>query len=283
MFLLGRSLLLGGQVSASRQVLREALDSAPRHRLEILWLLGEANLGDAHPDYAEALAANEQYLADRAMLPADRRRGLLQRARILLGLKETQQALATLGQIPENSPEQADALVIRVGVLMAEADGLLAGAEPDSDRHAAGLKKYDEAIALLDTAPRRRGSAIRPAGRRCIWPASACCERPNSKKRLEQFAVAARANPGSEEALAAEFESAELLRTLGQHKEAVAAYGRALAAGDCEDYGNRWISLADLRRRGLLAYEDWLEQEVVRPGAADGREAWPDSPAGRRN
>ena len=259
LFLLGRSLLLGGQVSASRQILREALELAPRHRLEILWLLGEAHLGDADPDYPEALAANEQYLADRAMLPADRRRGLLQRARILLGLKETQQALATLGQIPENSPEQADALVIRVGVLMAEADGLLAGAEPDSDRHAAGLKKYDEAIALLDTA--QRGDALgNQASREAMYLAGVCLLRKAEfKKALEQFAVAARANPGSEEALAAEFESAELLRTLGQHKEAVAAYGRALAAGDCEGYGNRWISLADLRRRGLLAYEDWLE------------------------
>ena len=37
----------------------EALVAAPQHRSEILWLLTEAHLSDANPQYDEALASND--------------------------------------------------------------------------------------------------------------------------------------------------------------------------------------------------------------------------------
>lgn len=262
LFLLGRSLFLGGQIPASRPVFEEALESAPQHRLEILRLLGEAYLADASPDYGKAFAVNEKYLAERAMLPGERRKGLLQRARILLRLKKTQECLATLAEIPEDTPEQAESIMIRAELLMAEGEDLLSGAEPNSERRAAGLKKYDAAIAILETGRRRADLSAEDAGKTMYLEGVCLLRKGEVDKALAQLAATSRGYPGSAEALAADLELAEQQRGRGQSKEALAAYQRALAAaGDPEDYSNPWVPLAEIQRRGLAAYEDYFQKQ----------------------
>lgn len=262
LFLLGKALYASGQLPASRLVLRETLKAAPQHRAETLSLLAEAYLAGPEPDYQEALAVNDIYLADRAMPLAARRGGLLQRARILLGLRQKDQCLATLEQIPEEAPEQAEAIVIRAEILMAEADDLLSGDEVDSDRRANGIEKYDAAIALLEDARGRDALSVQ-TGRKAMHLVGLCLLRKADFNRaLEQLAMTSRACRGSAEALAADFEMAELHQGLGQHKEAIRAYQRALAAaGDPDGYKNPWISFAELKRRAVSAYEAYLRQQ----------------------
>ncbi len=260
---LGRALFLSGQVPASRPVLEEALEGAPRHRSEILWMLTEACLNDANPQYDQALAWNDKYLADRVLRPADRCRGQLQRARILLGLGRNEECLATLQEIPKEANDQAEALVIKAGVIMATADEMLAGEGVTPEQREAAKGKYDEAIEVLRAA-QGRDTLSTQASRKAMFLTAECLRRKGDFNRaLDQFSHAARANPDTPESLAADFESAELLRTMGDHKEALAAYIRSLSqVGNTDDYNNPWIPLDDLQRRAAQAFEFYLKGDA---------------------
>ncbi|MHB8902359.1 MAG: tetratricopeptide repeat protein [Thermoguttaceae bacterium] len=225
-FQLGRTLFLSGQVAASRPVLEEALEAAPRHRSEILSLLTEAYLSDANPRYDQALAWNDKYLADRVLRPGERGRGLLQRARILLGLGRKEECLVTLEEIAKEGKDQAEALVIKAGVIMAEADGLLAAQPATPENRVLAGKKYDEAIEVLQAA-QKRDTLSTQATRKAMFLTAVCLRRKEEYgKALEQFANTSRSNPETPESLAAEFETGEILRMQGNHKEALAANAR---------------------------------------------------------
>lgn len=262
LFQLGRTLFLSGQIPASRPVFQQALQAAPRHRSDILWLLTEAYLNDANPDFEEALVWNDKYLADRVLRPVQRRRGQLQRARILLGLGRKEECMATLAEIPEDAKDKAEALVIRAGVMMAEADSMLAAEELTPEQQQAAYQRYGEAIEVLKAA-QGRDTLSTQASRKAMFLTAVCLRRQEEfSKALEQFAHTSRSNPETPESLAAEFEMAEVLRKLGDHKEAVAAYARALAqVSEPDDYSNPWISLNDLQRRTLEAYDFYLADE----------------------
>lgn len=263
LFQLGRTLFLSGQIPASRPVFEQALEAAPRHRSEILWLLTEAHLSDANPLYEQALAWNDKYLADRVLRPADRRRGLLQRARILLGLNQKEACQATLEEIPAEAKDQAEALVIKAGVIMASASEMLAAEELTFEEQQEIRKQYDEAIEVLQAA-QGRDTLSSQASRKAMFLTAVCLRRKEEfTKALEQFAYTSRSNPETPESLAADFEMGDLLRKLGDHKEALAAYGRALAqVSDPNDYSNPWIALNDLQRRVVAAYDFYLEEEA---------------------
>lgn len=262
MWLLGRTLFLGGQIPASRPVFEQALEAAPRHRSEILWLLTESYLSDADPLYEQALAWNDKYLADRVLRPADRRRGLLQRARILLGLNQKEASLATLDEIPAETKDQAEALMIKAAVIVAGADEMLAAEGLTIEQQQEIRKRYDEAIEILQSAQGRDTLSTQASGKAMFLTGECLLRKEEFNKALEQFAYTSRSNPGTPESLAADFEMGELLRKLGDHKDAVAAYTRALAqVRDPNDYCNPWISLSDLQRRSVEAYEFYLENK----------------------
>jgi tetratricopeptide (TPR) repeat protein len=263
LFQLGRTLFLSGQIPASRPVFEQALEAAPRHRSDILWLLTEAYLSDANPLYEQALAWNDKYLADRVLRPADRRRGLLQRARILLGLNQKDECLAALEEIPAEAKDQAEALVIKAGVIMATADEELAAEGLTLEQQHEIRKQYDEAIEVLQTA-QGRDTLSSQASRKAMFLTAVCLLRKEDfTKALEQFAYTSRSNPETPESLAADFEMGELLRKLGDHQEALSAYSRALAqVNDPNDYSNPWISGNDLQRRTVAAYDFYLEEQA---------------------
>lgn len=263
LFQLGRTLFLSGQIPASRPVFEQALDAAPRHRSQILWLLTEAYLTDANPHYEQALAWNDKYLADRVLRPADRRRGLLQRARILLGLDRKDACLATLQEIPDEAKDQAEALVIKAAVTMATADELLAAEEVTVELQQKARGLFDQAIEVLQAA-QGRDTLSTQASRKAMYLTAVCLQRKEEyTKALEQFGHTSRSNPETPESLAADFEMGDLLRKLGDHKEALGAYGRALMqVSDPNDYSNPWIALSDFQRRTVEAYEFYLKEEA---------------------
>ena len=263
LFQLGRSLFLSGQVPASRPVFEQALEAAPRHRSEILWLLTEAYLTDANPQYEQALVWNDKYLADRVLRPADRRRGLLQRARILLGLNRKEACLATLEEIPADAKDQADALAIKAAVTMATADELLAAEEPSVEQQQEARGLYDQAIETLQSA-QGRDTLSSQATCKAMYLTAVCLQRKEEfSKALEQYAYTSRSNPDTPESMAADFEMGGLLRKLGDHKEALAAYARALSqVNDPNGYSNPWISLSELQRRTTEAYTFYLKENA---------------------
>jgi len=262
LFLLGKSLYMSDHFPQSRPVLREALKRNRLRKTEIYRLLAGAYLNDANPKYPEALEYNALYLADR-MLPADERhQGLLQRARILLELGETAECLSTLDQIPEEAKNRADAMVMRARVLMHEAGLFEKAAGETAESQVEAAEKYHEAIRILRLAQGRATLATQ-ANQQAMYLIGVCLAATGDcRAALAQFGRTCRMYADSPEAMAADFQVAELSRRLGRDGEALAAYRRVLkAVKEAKDYHNPWIALDDLRKRMLDAYRHYAEAE----------------------
>lgn len=262
LFLLGRSLYRSGQAAAARPVLRKALEANLLKRTEIHRLLALAYLEDANPKYIEALEHNTIYLTDHTLPNDARYQGLLQRAEILLQLEKTEQCLETLDKIPLTVAIRVEAIVIRGRVLLREARSLRNVPEATEENESKAVEKYHAAIDTLRHAQGHDTLAAQ-ATRKSMYLIGVCfLELGDDRAALDQFARTRDRYIRTPEALAADFEIAEVLRRLGQDEEALAAYRRALrAVGDTEQYRNPWVPLDQLRARALGAYEYYRDAE----------------------
>jgi len=263
LFLLGRAMFLSGQLPACRPVLRDALPLATEKRSEVRRLLAEAFLHDANPKYADALKENDALLGDRTLTPTQRYQAMIQRAEILLGLGRRKECLEVLGKIPDRTQYRADALLLLGQIRLDEARTLREQAVDDPTRQPEAEEKYNQAIKTFHSA-QTRGTLNSPAGRRATYLTGVCLlETGKRQEALDQFGLTARKYRNTPEALAADFQTAELMRTLGRDSEALAAYGRALGAALPEArYSNPWFSFDELRRRALAAYQDYLDRQA---------------------
>ena len=263
LYQLGRTLFLSGQVPASRPVFEEALEAAPRHRSEILWLLAEACLNDANPQYDQALAWNDKYLADRVLRPADRCRGQLQRAGILLGLGKKEECLATLQEIPDEAKDQAEALVIKAGVIMATADEMLTGE---------GVTPEQREAAEREIRRGHRSASGRPGTRHAEHPGEpqgdvSYGRVPAAQGRLQQGARSVLANGAGQSrnggVAGGGFRNGRAPAHAGRSQ---GGPGRlhpiSLAGREPDDYNNPWITLEDLQRRAVEAFEFYLKADA---------------------
>ena len=262
LFLLGRSLYLSGQMAASRPVLREAIAANPRMRTEIHRFLAGAYLEDANPKYTEALEHNVIYLADPTLSVETRHRGLLQRAEILLQLGKTSQCASTLDKIPPDAHNHAEAILTRGRVLIREARALKNAPQADEEDRLKAVEKYQTAIKTLRIA-QGRATLDNQASRKGMYLIGVCfLELGDADAALDQFGRTRRRYIKTPEALAADFQIAELSRRQGRNEEALAAYRRALGAvTDVKQYANPWLALDQLRARTLSAYEHYRDTE----------------------
>src|SRR5207244_3560656 len=77
LFLLGKSLCLSLEYTASQPILEQALKSHPKQTGETHWLLARAYLWGASPNLKLALEHNNQYLADQQLSRTEKFEGLL--------------------------------------------------------------------------------------------------------------------------------------------------------------------------------------------------------------
>jgi len=234
-----------------------------RQRTEIHRLLAGAYFHDANPDLQKALAANEQYLADRRLLPNVRHEGLLQRAQILLRMGRISECVAELDKIPADAKTHAEAVIIRGRVLMHEARSLKDQPNATPDDQLQARQKYEQAIKTLQFA-QGRDTLRTQATRKAMYLIGVCyleMGAPFHRAGLDQFARVRKLYPDAPEALVANFQEAELYRNMaGQNSEALLAYRRALGAViDPETFSNPWITLDELRARMLTAYQYYLK------------------------
>jgi len=262
LFLLGRSLYLSGQMAASRIVLEETLAANPRMRTEIHRLLAAAYLEDANPKFTEALEQNVIYLADPTLSAEARHQGLLQRAEILLQLGKTSQCASTLDQIPPEAHNHAEAILTRGRVLIHEARALKNAPQVGEEDRLKWVEKYQAAIKTLRIA-QGRSTLADQASRKAMYLIGVCfLELGDAQAALDQFGRTRRKYIKTPEALAADFQIAELARRQGRDEEALAAYRRALGAiTDVKQYANPWFSLDQLRASTLSAYEHYRDAE----------------------
>ncbi|NUQ62425.1 MAG: tetratricopeptide repeat protein [Pirellulales bacterium] len=267
LLLLGWSLYYSNQVAASRPVLRDALQLNPEARIEVHYLLAEACMNDAEPQHSQALEENARYLADRTLTPGESQRGLLQRARILLNLERIPECLQTLSKIPADAKDRAEATVLQGQVLLHQARQVGKGADR-ADAAAvrkADLERREKLDAAISTLRRAESDATAStdAGRKAVYLIGVCFqELKDYRAALNQFARVRKATPDTPEALAAAFQAAEIVRQSGNDKDALAGYRQVLVGvGVPETYVNPWVSLAELRRRLLAAYREYLTAE----------------------
>ncbi|MBN2477089.1 MAG: tetratricopeptide repeat protein [Pirellulales bacterium] len=265
LYLLGKSLYLGGRIPASRPILQSALKVNKRKQTEIRQLLAGAYLDDANPDLDKALAENEQYLADRRLPSAVRHEGLLQRAQILLRLGRIPECMTTLDEIPADAKNHAEAVIIRGRILMHEARELKNRQNATAEDQLQAQGKYEKAIKTLQFA-QGRDTLKTQATRKAMYLIGVCYLEMGGRfhrAALEQFARTRKLYPDTPEGLMSDFQEGELYRKMvGQNAEALAAYRRMLKAiTDPDNFTNPWITLDTLRSRMLIAYQYYLETQ----------------------
>lgn len=263
MYLLGKSLYLSGRIPASRPVLLAALEMNEHRKTDIHRLLAGAYLNDANPKLEEALAENSLCLADPRLPRSARDEGLLQRARILFELDKISECIATLGKIPADSRHRAEAMILWGQFLMHEGKALKSNPQSSPDDVSASRQKYLAAIKTLRTA--QGHDTLRSlATRKTMYLIGVCyVEMEDYQAALGQFSRTSKLyKKGAPEALAADFQQAEVLRELGRDTEAMAGYRLALSKIiDPKNFSNPWITLDELRTGMLAVYKHYLEAE----------------------
>jgi tetratricopeptide (TPR) repeat protein len=266
LLLLGKNLYQTGQIPASRPVLLDAIKFNPQRQSFIRWLLAEAYLNDANPMCEEALEHNTLYLADKTLFRSDRQQGLLQRAQIQFRQGKMEACLKTLEEIPAGAALLSDALVVRGRIILSEARRLRAGLDakagaPSKNGLEAEIeKKYRQAMTTFRAA-QSRDTLSTQASRKAMYLIGICLkELGDFPKASDEFERVGRVYADTPEAMAADFELAEMSRELEQDEEALAAYGRTLGSIlDARNYSNPWITLDELRNRTLTACRYYLE------------------------
>ncbi len=265
LYLLGKSLLLSGQIPASRLALGEALTFLPSRRSEIHRMLARAFLEDAVPKPAEARKHNQAYLADTELSSVERHQAILQRARIELLLGKTSECLAALATIPASSKLRAEVMVVRGQVLMHEARALQ-GEEPDfalAERNREmARRKYEEAIDLFRQA-QGRDTLLTQATSKAMYLIGVCQKEAGAYgDAVHQFTRTRKKYANTAEAFASRFQEAELLLQSGQDAKSLAAYREVFeGVSDPANFSNPWLSLEELQNRTMEAYRHYLETQ----------------------
>ena len=261
LFLLGKSLCLSREYTASQSILEQALKRNAKQASEIHRLLARAYLWGAPPNSTRALEHNDQYLADEQLSSRERFEGLLVKGQILFKDGKIDECLKVLKKIPKDAPSYADAIVLQGQLLMRAAEKLKAdaGAMPTADARRATEQKFGEAIDTLRQAQNRGSSAARVVPQSMYLIGQCFLATNDTRAALDQFRRTQQGYPDSIEGIAAAFQEADLLRRLGQDDEAIAAYRRAAAAvGDPAEFHNPLLSLDNARQRLSDAYQIYL-------------------------
>jgi tetratricopeptide (TPR) repeat protein len=258
-YLLGKTLYLGGRISAARNALRSALPLNPERASELHRLLAAACAADSTPDLKMALAENSRYLANSKLSEAEEQAGTLQRAQILFQSHLYDQCAAALEEIASDSPVAAEAMVLRGRLLYEEAHALRNKRSPSDNDMRVMRQKYRTAIAMLRRA-QTRDTVTNQATRPAMYLTGLCLvETGDDRNALSTFMRVSDLFPETPEYLAAALQEAEILRRLDRDAGAMAAYKRALdALTDAENFYNPWVSLSQWRSRMLDAYQESL-------------------------
>lgn len=255
--LLGESLFRSGQLAASQPYLATALAANPQRSKELRAMLAEACLDERKPDPSAALEHITAYLADTTLTEEERAAGALAQARILLQLGKHAECRAALEPVANQVRQRGEATILRARLEMDAARRLAVEPAGDDDaaRQARIRQHYEAALAQLKTVHSADTLENKVSGRASYLLGLCLMALGEDRAALEQFAETRTLYHGQPEGFAASLEEADLLRKLDR-AEAAAAYERVLVlAGDPAEFRNPWISLDEVRRRVLAAYD----------------------------
>jgi TolA-binding protein len=260
LLLLGKSLLVCGQVAESREALEEALAIGAQPADELARLLVLAYKSDPEPNLDHALLHSSQYLASSSLSRNERAEGLLRRAEILFQLKQDSECRKVLAQIEAGTEAGVESLLIEGELLMREGAALSDDQSLGADKRLAAAKaKYQAAIDVMRRA-QNRGTERERITRRSMYLIGQCLlATQDMRGALNQFRRTRETYEESNEGIAAAIEEAEISQRLGQYTNLVQTYVNLLKiAGSAETYHNPLLPLDELRLRLLDAFQGFL-------------------------
>ena len=272
-YLTAKSMYLSRRYAEAVPLLREALPINKQFALELHRYLGRALYLQATPVFAEALAELTLLLGEKRIDPQDRLRALADRAEVLLRLGRLDDARADLKQIPPDTREHAEGVLLEGRILLQEAR-LAAGIKGDeallSPSSVEGLpqltpeaeQKLKAALVCVTEAKRldKLSSILTPQA----YYVGGLCEDGlgNLEAAAESYHQAYRRAVDSAEGFAARVQAAHLARRRNRADDAVTLYDEVLRElGPLVRYSNRWCSLPELRARLLTAYQDFFHRK----------------------
>ncbi|MBX3414571.1 MAG: tetratricopeptide repeat protein [Pirellulales bacterium] len=258
--LLGESLYRSGQIVESRPHLEAALASNPDRAKELHRMLVEAYLDERGPDPQVALQHVSAYLAAPQLTDDERAAVMLAQVRIQLQLGHVDACRVALESIDQQARERGEATVLRARLEIDAARRLAADPAGAQDEPAlARIREHHQAaLALLKTVPASNSLDNKASGQASYLMGYCLAALGEDRAALEQFTETRTLYHSQPEGLAAAIDEADLLRKLGR-EESAAAYARVLLlAGDPAEFRSPWVSLEELRRRVLAAYDALL-------------------------
>jgi tetratricopeptide (TPR) repeat protein len=266
-FLCGKTLVLAERYHEALPILREALALNPDRSTELHRYLASAYFFQPDPELAASLDAVEQVLASKDLTEDERTEASLLHAEICLLLGRTADAERDLATIPAESKRAADVLVLQARLLLAAVDKL-PGGEPNVPASAEVQQRIAEALKKIAEARERDHGLTAVTPRTSYLAGLANLKLGKLDEAAEHFHQAYRRSVDGPEGLAAQVQSARLARKRRRSETAVSLYREVLDdVVDLHHYRNRWLSLSELKRQLLEAYDDFFARREFAPAA----------------
>jgi tetratricopeptide (TPR) repeat protein len=244
-FALGSSLYRTGQVTKSRKLLEEAVETFQYGRVEAMFRLSDMYFDIKTQDLLkQSLDLNSKLLKTKDLTPVQNERAYLRRAHILMALDRKDEARKTYQEFDRQFGQSSGNLGIKV---------LRAQTLMDDGR-------YEEALELLRPVSEER-RLEQTFSRQALYLQGVCEEKLGKvDAAIFYFERTVKRFEDSHEGLAANVSLADLLLQEGRSEEAFLAYQGALRLVQrTEDYRNQWLSIADLRKSILGARNKWID------------------------
>jgi tetratricopeptide (TPR) repeat protein len=255
-YLLGKSLVNGGQPEASIRHLEEALRTYAGAPGEVHALLVRALLESSSPNLASALAHNEFVIRDASLAGPARDDAWLLRAETLLRMGRPTESLAALAEVPGNGEFEGRRTLL-LGRLELDAATKLPADSPEQRAKIDAAVKQFKVAEGLDTD---NGALARQA---IFWTAKCLELRGDRVGARAQYKRLSELYGDTEEGLAAGLAEADNARLAGATELAIAGYRSALqAVGNLQTYDNSLLPLEELRTRLLAAYQQFVGDEL---------------------
>ncbi|MHB0955784.1 MAG: tetratricopeptide repeat protein [Pirellulaceae bacterium] len=260
--LLGKCLFHSGHYAESLPAMQEAAQAEPHDRWELYGLLATAYLRDTPPNLKAALQYSRRALESAALTPQQREDALLQQAQILLRMGDPQGCRHCLSSISSESPLHDLVLLLEGQCLMWEGEQILAQDHATSDAgRATAPEKFRQAMTVLEQAQRQSQDRTGVRVRQAQYLLGVCHRRLGDiPAALQAFIRLSRQDYGTDEALVAELNEAEIHLAQGDYETARTLYTKVIQeAGDAATYANPWVELSDFRTRLHIAQQQFQQ------------------------
>lgn len=265
-FLLGKSLIEGGQFDEGVQVLSELVnhqkDVGDQVSPETQFLLAETRLLKPGPKLEEALSDNSAYVANPELTSEQQTTALAQRVACLSRLERFNDARAAIQQLSTHNGTAAIAALLAGRVGLDEADAALRRL-PESDRRDATARMSGQLTAAVADLQRAtslddvKGTITQQS---CYELARGTALQGDLEGALKQFARTRQLYGDSPEALASTLYEADMLRQKGEYEDAMLAYQRMFDAFNAIPvYRSQILPVEQIRERSMAAFNDFVK------------------------